>query len=285
MGAHNALGARMAELVGFEGVWASSLEISASFGVPDASILTMTELHQAAQSMVGAITIPVVADCDSGFGNETNVMNMVRKYEAAGVAAICIEDQRFPKLNSLHHSRHDLAPVAEFAAKIRAAASARQNADFMIIARVEALIAGYSLSEALDRGHQYVDAGADAVLIHSKEATTDQVAAFASAWDGHAPLVVVPTTYYSAHTAELQALGIKMVIYANQGIRAAVRAMLEVFEMILASGSTRAVEDRIAPLGLIFALQEMAGFHGGDRLPPADGDATRRGVSSSLWAG
>ena len=255
VGAHNALGAKLAERAGFDGVWSSSFEISAAHAVPDADILTMSEFLDAAQSMATAVVIPVVSDVDTGFGNSNNVIRMVQKFEAAGVAAVCIEDKLFPKVNSFVPGRQELATVAEFVGKLMAAKSAQQSPDFMVIARVEALIAGAGQAEALRRAHAYVEAGADAVLIHDKSPSPDAIAAFARAWDSSAPLVVVPTTYYRVTLGELEELGVKMVIYANQGLRASVRAMEETFAEILKSGTSCAVEERIAPTRLIFELQ------------------------------
>ena len=100
MGAHNALGAKLVEGSGFDAVWASGLEISTSYALPDANILTMTDFFNAASSMNEAVNIPVIADCDTGFGNSKNVIHLVKKYEAAEIAAVCIEDKLFPKVNS-----------------------------------------------------------------------------------------------------------------------------------------------------------------------------------------
>lgn len=256
-GAHNALGARLAARAGFEGVWASGLEISASRGVPDANILTMSEVLSAAQDMAEAVGCPVVADCDTGFGNSHNVIRMVQRYEAAGVAAVCIEDKIFPKVNSLTSGRQELAPIAEFVGKILAAVNARTSPDFLIIARVEALIARLPMEEALRRADAYAGAGADMILIHSKDRTGNEIRTFAREWHGNAPLVVVPTAYPQVELNELEDLGIRMVIYANHGLRAAVRAVGETFRDILEHGSTREVETRVATLDEIFDLQGM----------------------------
>jgi phosphoenolpyruvate phosphomutase len=255
IGAHNALGAKLGERAGFDGIWSSSLEISASYGVPDAGILTMSEFLEAAQSMAGAVQVPVVADVDTGYGNSINVIHMVQKFEAAGVAAVCMEDKLFPKVNSFVPGRQDLASVAEFVGKLMAAKSAQVNPDFMVIARVEALIAGYGQEEALRRGHAYVQAGADAILIHDKNTSPQSIVDFVRAWDFSAPLVVVPTTYYRITVQELEQLGVKMVIYANQGLRSSIRAMEETYAEILAAGTSAPVEGRIAPMSLIFELQ------------------------------
>jgi phosphoenolpyruvate phosphomutase len=262
VGAHNGLTARLVEQAGFDGVWASGLEIAASHSVPDANILTMKESLEAAQSMNDAVNIPVVADCDTGFGNSNNVIRMVEKYEAAGVAAVCIEDKKFPKVNSLlSGSRQELAPVAEFTGKVMAAKNAQISDEFLVIARVEALIAGWGEEEALMRAEKYVEAGADAILIHSRSGKYDEIVSFARKWGGKAPLVIVPTTYSSIMVEfseeELQRLGIKMVIFANHGMRAAIAAVNDTLREIKRTGGVHTVEKKIASLEEVFHLQGM----------------------------
>ena len=257
MGAHNALGAKLVEKSGFDAVWASGLEISTSYALPDANILTMTDFFNAASSMNEAVNIPVIADCDTGFGNSNNVIHLVRKYEAAEIAAVCIEDKLFPKVNSFIPGRQELASIAEFVGKIFAAKNAQNGPDFMVIARVEALIAGWEMEEALKRAHAYTDAGADAILIHSKSGSPGEIYEFVDKWHNQAPLVVVPTKYYDVTTEELQEKRISMVIYANHGIRASISAMSEVFSSVYTSGGTASVEDKIATLDEVFELQGM----------------------------
>jgi len=257
VGAHDALGAKLIERNGFDGVWASGLEISTAHAVPDANILTMSEYLAVSVSMNESVSIPIIADCDTGYGNSSNVIYMVRKYETAGIAAVCIEDKHFPKVNSFVPGRQELAPIAEFVGKIMAAKNAQNSAEFMVIARVEALIAGRGQDEAVKRARAYVDAGADAILIHSKSPSPSEIVEFAQNWDNRAPLVVVPTTYHQITGRELEELGIKMVIYANHGLRASIRAMNEVFSDIARTDCTSSVEERIAPMKLVFDLQGM----------------------------
>ncbi|MFI8828813.1 isocitrate lyase/phosphoenolpyruvate mutase family protein [Streptomyces sp. NPDC053431] len=257
VGAHNPLGARLAERAGFDGVWSSGLEVSASQGMPDTDLLTMSELLAVAGSMAAAVDVPVVADCDAGYGNALNVMHMVRRYEAAGVAAVCVEDKRFPKVNSFVPGRQELEPVEVFAGKIAAAKAAQRDPDLMVIARTESLIAGWGMDEALLRADAYAAAGADAVLIHAKGASPDPVLEFLERWRGRLPVVVVPTTYHTITFDELRAAGAKLVIYANHGLRAGISAVSEVFEAILSEGRTTGFEDRIAPLATVFDLQGM----------------------------
>jgi phosphoenolpyruvate phosphomutase len=256
-GAHDGLSAKIVEKSGFDGVWASGLEISTAHAVPDANILTMTEFLSAAINMNDATSIPVVADCDTGFGNSNNVIQLVKKYEAAGIAAVSIEDKHFPKVNSYIPGRQELAPISEFVGKIMAAKNAQTSKDFMVIARVEALIAGWGMEEALKRAQAYADAGADAILIHSKAKTPDEILEFASKWKKRLPLVIVPTSYPSLTAKDIERAGISMVIYANQGMRAAIAAMEEVLPKIVQDGTTANIENRIAPMKEVFDLQGM----------------------------
>jgi len=256
-GAHNAAGARVAEIVGFDAIWSSSFEISASYCVPDSSILSMSQYLHIAQSIAESVSVPVVADCDTGYGNSTDVANTVVRFEAAGVAGISIEDQTFPKTNSLINGTRRLVSIPEFKDKVRAAKSAQVNPDFMVIARVEALIAGADHQEALLRATEYSEAGADAILIHWNQASVSPIEGFLREWSYKVPVVVIPTTYFSVSRQQLERLGAKMVIYANQGIRSALRAMEETFTSILADGSTSAVERSIWPIARIF--EELQG--------------------------
>ncbi|MEY9846402.1 phosphoenolpyruvate phosphomutase [Streptacidiphilus sp. BW17] len=256
-GAHDALGATLAEQAGFQAVWSSSFEISASRCLPDASVLTMTEYLAAAANMQRAISIPVVADVDTGYGNNLNVAHMVREYEAAGITAVAMEDKLYPKVNSFAATSHALLPVDEFVRKIHTAKNAQADDEFYLIARSEALINGESVEEALKRCNAYADAGADAILIHSKSKSENEITEFLGQWDGRMPVVVVPTTYphWSAHEARKH--GVSVVIYANQGLRATIEAVRSTFKTIYAEGTSLSVEDSIAPVSEVFSLQKL----------------------------
>lgn len=151
--------------------------------------------------------------------------------------------------------RQHLAPIEEFQGKIRAAKDTQKSEDFIVIARVEALIAGWGQKEALKRARAYVDAGADAILIHSKKSTPDEVVEFIKHFKNCRPVVFVPTTYPMITIKELEELKVKMVIYANQSLRAAVKAMEDVFEEIKRTGCICTIEDKIVPVKHIFELQ------------------------------
>jgi phosphoenolpyruvate phosphomutase len=257
IGAHHPLSARLAERAGFAGIWASGFELSAAYGVPDASLISMTQHLEMARAINEAVAIPVVADVDTGYGNAINVMHTVEKYEAAGMAAIVIEDKKFPKDTSLLAAgRQELLSIEEFQGKIEAAVAARTDSDLMIIARVEALIAGQGQTEAKRRGERYADAGADAILIHSKSKTPDEIVEFIHAWERATPLVIVPTAYPQLTEKDIVALGkVKMVIYGNHGIRAAVTAIEQVFKQIRGDGGVQNVDRTIVPVTHIFDLQ------------------------------
>lgn len=151
--------------------------------------------------------------------------------------------------------------VAEFQGKIEAACAARRDPDFCVIARTEALIAGLGQAEALARAAAYEAAGADAILIHSRQTSPDEILAFIAAWSGRAPLVLVPTAYPQLREADIQALGkVGLVIYGNHAIRAAVGAMREVFARIRADGGIHGVDAGLPTVRDIIGLQGDAGM-------------------------
>lgn len=260
MAAHNPLSARLAEEAGFDGIWASGFELSAAYGVPDASLLSFTTHLDMTRAIIEQVRVPLVADLDTGYGNAINVGHVVGAYARAGSAAIVIEDKTFPKDTSLlAGGRQELVRIEEFQGKIEAARAAASGHDLLVIARTEALIADLGLDEALRRGAAYAEAGADLLLIHSKRRTPDEIVAFADAWPGAIPLTIVPTAYPDLTEAKARALGkIGIMIYANHAVRAAVTAMREVFAAIRRDGGIHEVDRRIASVEDIFELQRVA---------------------------
>jgi phosphoenolpyruvate phosphomutase len=256
VGAHDALSAKLIERAGFDGVWASGFAISASLKcIPDASFIDSSEQLGVERRMVEAIDIPIIADCDTGYGNALNVMRTVNDRERAGVAAICIEDNVYPKRCSFYAGvRRELIPIDEHCGKIKAAKAAQVNPDFMIIARTEALIAGWGKEEALTRAEAYAEAGADAVLIHSKSKTFDELKSVYKAFSGRVPIVVVPTIFDQTTAAEMEDAGVKIIIYANQPVRAAIRGMRETLELIKKDTRPGAANDRIVTLSEVYDI-------------------------------
>ena len=258
MEAHNGLSAKIVEEAGFGGIWASGLSMSAALGVRDSNEASWTQVLEMLEFMADATSVPILVDGDTGYGNFNNVRRLVKKLCQRGIAGVCIEDKLFPKTNSFIGENQPLADVDEFCGRIKAGKDSQSDDDFQIVARVEALIAGWGMDEALRRAEAYRQAGADAVLIHSKKATADEIAAFCEAWGGRAPVVIVPTMYHRTPTQAFRDAGVSMVIWANHNMRAAVSAMRAVSRTIRESESLVAVEDEIAPVRDVFALTGQA---------------------------
>lgn len=257
VGAGDALCAKLIEAAGFDFIWSSSLCVSASFAVPDANLISMSQYCEAARSMNEVMSLPIIADCDTGYGNANNMIYAVKKFEEAGIAGMSVEDKKFPKDNSLlEGGRQELAPIEEFALKIRAAKDHRKDEDFIIIARVEALIAGWGQAEAMKRAIRYVEAGADCILIHSKQRQPDEILEFVRNWKHPTPLVLVPTNYPSLTFQAVEALGkVKLVICANQPMRAAVKAQEELLKEIKKAGGIHTIDPMMVPVNRVFELQ------------------------------
>ena len=256
-GAFDAMSAKLVETCGFDAIWAGSFAISATHALPDASILTMTEFLNVASNMEEACNIPIIADCDTGFGGPSNVSHMIKKYEKAGIAAVCIEDKTFPKQNSfLENGKQELLSEKEFVSKIIAGKEAKDNPNFMLIARTEALISGMGMKEAIKRANAYEKAGADAILIHSKRDSSEEVFEFSESWGGTLPLVVVPTSFPTVKLDELISHKIKMIIYANQTLRATHAVILKVLEQLKNSTSINDISVDMTTMQEIFLLQE-----------------------------
>lgn len=254
MEAHNGLSAKIVEQAGFPAIWASGLSISTALGVRDSNELAWAQLLDVMEYMVDAADIPVLFDGDTGHGNFNTARLLVKKLEQRGVAGIVIEDKLFPKMNSFVGDRHPLAAIEEFQGKIRAMKDAQTCDDFVVVARVEALISGHGMSEALRRAEAYRNAGADAIFIHSRKNNPDEIFEFATQFSRQAPLVVAPTTYSGTPFSKLEAMGITTCICANQNMRASLKAMADMCRSIRASESINGVESLIAPLSDVFAL-------------------------------
>ena len=257
-GAFDAMSAKLIEINNFDAIWTGSFAISATHALPDASILSMTDFLNVSSSITDSCKIPVIADCDTGFGGPSNVSHTVKKFESIGAAAICIEDKTFPKQNSLlKNGSHQLISEKEFVAKIIAAKEAKINKNFMIIARTEALIAETGMDDAIKRASAYEAAGADAILIHSKKTSSDEIFEFSRLWSGNIPLVVVPTTYPTVSIDDLIENKFKMIIYANQTLRAAYSAINNVLKQLNSSKKISDITQEISSMEDIFDLQEM----------------------------
>jgi phosphoenolpyruvate phosphomutase len=280
--AHNGLAARIVEEAGFKGIWGSGLALSAQHAVRDNNELSWTQVVEILEFMSDATTIPILLDGDTGYGDFNNMRRLVRKLEQRAIGGVCIEDKLFPKTNSfIQGERQELEDVETFCGKIQAGKDAQRDDDFCIVARVEALIAGWGPEEALRRGEAYRKAGADAILIHSKQSRPDEILAFAREWAGRCPLVIVPTKYYSTPTEVFREHGIDLVVWANHMIRANISAMQATARTIFETESLVEVEGRVATVAEIFRLQ------GADELLEAEklyARSTRQDASAVILA-
>ncbi|MDN4608473.1 phosphoenolpyruvate mutase [Sporosarcina highlanderae] len=256
MEAHNGLSAKIVEEAGFKGIWASGLSISASMGLRDNNEASWTQVVDILEFMSDATTIPILVDGDTGYGNFNNARRLVKKLEQIGIAGVCIEDKLFPKTNSfINGTAQPLAPIEEFCGKIKAMKDTQMDDDFIVVARVEAFIAGWGIKEVLARAEAYRQAGADAILIHSKNSDFEQIADFMKEWNRRHPVLIVPTMYYSTPTSEFVKSGVNAVIWANHNLRASITAMQNVSKQIQKDGSLHQVENSIANVNEIFRLQ------------------------------
>jgi len=259
MEAHNGLSARIVEEAGFEGIWGSGLAISAAYGVRDNNEASWTQVLETVEFMSDATSVPILLDADTGFGNFNNVRRLVKKLEQIEVAGMCIEDKLFPKTNSfINGDRQPLADPAEFAGKIKAAKDTQQDSDFCVVARVEAFIAGWGLEEAVRRAAIYDEAGADAILIHSKRSEAEEVLAFKKEWGDRSPVVIVPTMYHTTPTSVFRDAGFSVAIWANQLLRTAITSMQRAASMIRSQESVTDIEKEIVAVKEIFRLQNAA---------------------------
>lgn len=260
MEAHNGMSAKIVQEAGFEGIWGSGLSISASCGVRDSNEMSWTQVLDVLDFMSEGTDIPILLDGDTGYGNFNNARRLVKKLENIGVAGVCMEDKLFPKTNSLLEGddiRQPLADPVEFAHKIRAAKDSQTDPDFCVVARVEAFIAGWGLEETLKRAELYRQAGADAVLIHSKKSSPEDIEAFMDAWDNRHPVVIVPTKYYTTPTDSFREWGISTVIWANHNLRAAVDAMQRTTAQIFEDQSLSNVEKKVVSVKEVFRIQDQ----------------------------
>ena len=286
MEAHDGLSAKIAEEAGFEAIWASGLSMSAALGVRDSNEASWTQVLEVLEFMADATGVPILMDGDTGYGNFNNVRRLVMKLCQRGIAGACIEDKLFPKTNSFIGDGQPLADMEEFCGKIKAGKDSQADPDFVLVARVEALISGWGLDEALKRAHAYRDAGADAVLIHSKQSNANEIMSFMREWDDSCPVVIVPTTYYGTPTDQFRAAGVNAVIWANHSVRASISAMREAARKIHDEESVVDLEDRIATVKDIFQLagnDELKDAE--DRYLPADDDAPRGIVLAATRGG
>jgi len=281
MEAHDGLSAKIVEEAGFKGIWASGLSMATALGVRDSNEASWTQVLEILEFMADASRIPILVDGDTGYGNFNNMRRLVAKLCQRGIAGVCIEDKLFPKTNSFIGDGQPLADIDEFCGKIKAGKDSQSDPDFCVVARIEALISGWGLDEALRRAEAYQAAGADAILVHSKQSIADEILAFMREWGKRCPVVIVPTSYYGTPTQRFRDAGISTIIWANHTLRASINAMREVTRRIRDEQSVIGVEGRIATMRDVFELAGNAELADAERryLP-----AQEKGVGAVILA-
>ncbi len=244
-GAYDALSAKIIENQGFPLVYATGAGITNSFlGQPDLGLITLTELSHIAMQIVEAVQIPVIVDGDTGFGNNLNVYRTVRALERAGVSAIQLEDQIFPKRCG-HFDRKQVVPKEEMVSKIKTVVNARQDRDLVLIARTDSL-APLGFEEAIDRAKAYAEAGADMTFIEAPQ-TPEQIQSIPLLLNGIPQVINLveggKTPLYTFN--ELQTMGYRLALCANTTLRAAIRSITDVLNNIKQSGSLEATSHLI----------------------------------------
>lgn len=258
-GSHDALSARLAERQGFDAVWVSSFGVTNTLGLVDEGVITLSEMMATAWRIKRSISCPVIVDCDTGYGQAINVRRLAGEARERRLDAICLEDQAFPKRNTFLDGEHQLEDCKQFCEKVSAAVAGNDSDQCLVIARTEALAQGRSVAAALERAHLYAEAGADAIVIQSRAPDMEALVSFASGWEAPQPLGVITTSIPGFGFDEMQQAGFRFAIYANQGLRSAVRAMTSTYASIFNRDGQQSPELALASLEEVLQLQSDFG--------------------------
>lgn len=265
--AHNGLTGLIAETaevdrdgrrVEFDAMWSSSLTDSTSRGKPDIEAVDISSRLQNINDIFEVTTKPLIFDGDTG-GKPEHFVFTVRSLERLGVSAVIIEDKEGLKRNSLFGTEvaQTQSSIEDFSARLTIGKQAQITEDFMVIARIESLILDKGMEDAVTRAQAYIDAGADAIMIHSRRKEPDEIFEFCRHAEGFAtrvPIVVVPTSYNHVSEEELADRGVSVVIYANHMLRAAYPSMRKVAESILHHGRALEAEQMLSPIAEALAI-------------------------------
>lgn len=257
IGVHSALGAKIAEESGADGLWISSFEVHAAARLPDADILGTQDYVDVISKIVDRVGIPVLVDGNAGGGNAINTIRLVREFSKAGATGMCIEDNPYPKRCSFYDGmQEELERASTFCGKLDAALEKRTNPRFAVIARTEALNKGMGLRTALERCREYAAHGVDAILVHHKGSEPTEVLEFAEQWYRRekTPLVCVPTTYNQVSYEQLDSAGFRLIIFANYGVRAIVKALQTTFFDIMKNRCLADANDEVVDMDEVFRL-------------------------------
>lgn len=253
LGVHNALTANFGKKAGFDLLWLSSLEVSASRMRPDENMISFDQMSEIVSDISLAVDLPLLVDADNGYGTHELACMAARKFFSAGALGMCMEDYEFPKRNSFDtHGSRMLLPAAVFADRIAHVRNAAK--DLLLVARTEALVAGMGAEEAIARATHYHQSGADLVFIQSSRETTEEYFRCVGMLDPAIPLLLTPTALPDASPGQLFSLGVKVLIHSNAVIRLISGTLARTLPTLLADGRLASVEDGLYPLEDLLAM-------------------------------
>ena len=253
--AHNGLTAKIVEKIGFDAIWASGFEISATLGLPDNGEITLTEMSNIVNQINEHCSLPIIVDCDEGYGGLHNAKRTAIEMQKAGASAICIEDNVFPKKHSFWAKGQKLATKEFHGSKIKIIKD--YCPDLIVIARTEALIRGQGIEEAIKRTVYYKECGADVILIHSRDNTDKEAKEIIRNWKLDVPLMSIPTKFPFMTNKELFELGYKIVIWANHTLRLSLKAITEGLSELKTKDNAKDIEYKLGSLDDIYNLTEI----------------------------
>lgn len=254
----DAITGQLVEEFGYDGIWVSSFEVSARYGLVDNGTISMTEMANTAKSVIDAINIPVIVDVDNGYGGIHNFVRAVKCFERIGASAICVEDNLFPKKNSLWGGKIPIETMENHGAKIKAGKEVQKTNEFCIMARTEALLRGYGMEEAIKRANYYADCGADLILVHCREKTGKEALEIPKYWKRYTPLVIIPSKFPHLTEGELFKAGFSVIIYANQIQRTIIKAIKDNLKLLKTEKKADALNNQMCSLNEMRNLTPIA---------------------------
>ena len=269
VGIHNAITASLVERAGFDILWLSSLEVSTAKLLPDANLITFTEVADTLREIKSATTLPIIVDADNGYGSDETAMRAAQEFCSAGAKAICLEDNAFPKRNSFYVGvDRRLENIDTFCQRIKKVRH-RLGPRLEIIARTEGLVAGLGARETIERAYAYKQAGADALFLQTGKSSTKDFEIVLSEIRGLIPIITTPTAFPDVTAKDLHAMGVDVIIFSNVVIRTVVKAVSEVLSTLLYQQHLGGVRDRIVSLPDLF---ELTGVRDWSNIPKSESE-------------
>jgi phosphoenolpyruvate phosphomutase len=244
--ANDAITTKLVEEFGFDGIWVSSFESSANLGLVDNETINLSDMINIVRPIVNSTDLPVIVDIDTGYGDIEQAVRAAKELEKVGVSAICIEDNLFPKSNSLWGGTKPLYDITKFGNKIKAIKESTNN--LLVIARTEALIRNKGMEEAITRAEYYADCGSDMILIHSREPSGEEALLIPNLWNKKSPLIIIPSKFPQITNKELFNAGYSIVIYANQTMRAKIHGIKQALKVLKTEQNAKALDNYICSL-------------------------------------